>query len=124
MKIGCRVKFYKGVKYEELPKYYRSADVFCMPSTDRGEAFGLVAVEAMTCGIPIITTELGTGTSYHNIDGLTGRVIEKNSEVQLKDAIFDICNNKMRYNDRVIRDRALDFSLDKFKENWCNLLKR
>lgn len=124
LKIGCRVKFYKGVKYEELPKYYRSADVFCMPSTDRGEAFGLVAVEAMACGIPIIATELGTGTSYHNIDGLTGRVIEKNSEVQLKDAILDICNNKMRYNDRVIRDRALDFSLDKFKENWCNLLKR
>jgi len=124
LKISSRVKFYKGVKYEDLPKYYRAADVFCMPSTDRGEAFGLVAVEAMACGTPVITTELGTGTSYHNMDRITGRVIEKNNPSHLKDAILEICNNKNTYNCRVIRDRAEDFSLDKFKENWSSLLKR
>ncbi|MFZ7132598.1 MAG: glycosyltransferase, partial [Eubacteriales bacterium] len=123
-KLTSRVKFYKGVKYQDLPKYYRSADVFCMPSTDRGEAFGLVSVEAMACGTPVITTELGTGTSYHNIDRVTGRVIEKNNPTQLKGAILEICNNKNTYNPRVVRNRAEDFSLDKFKENWSNLLKR
>jgi glycosyltransferase involved in cell wall biosynthesis len=124
LNLNKRVVFYPNVSYEELPKFYRSADVFCMPSTDRGEAFGLVAVEAMACGIPIITTELGTGTSYHNINGVTGRIVKPRDVEALKEAIIEICLNKLDYSSTVIRERAQQFSLEKFNENWKKLLKQ
>ena len=122
--VGDRIRFYKNIGYEELPSFYNSADVFCMPSTDRGEAFGLVAIEAMACGVPVVTTELGTGTSYHNIDGVTGRVVKPGDEVGLKEAIIDICNNKNLYNKNVVRDRAIEFSINNFNKKWIEIFKR
>ena len=44
----------KYVAYRQIPLYYRSADIFV--HTSRVEAFGLVFVEAMACGLPIIAT--------------------------------------------------------------------
>jgi len=122
LEIKSRVRIYNGISYNELPEYYRSGDVLCMPSTDRGEAFGLVALESMACGTPVVTTELGTGTSYHNIDGKTGRIIKPNDIEQLKDAIINICSNE-DYDKKTIRDRSLKFSLENFRTNWINMLK-
>jgi len=119
-----RLLIQHNVSYDDLPKYYSAADVVCMPSTDSGEAFGLVAIEAMSCGIPVITTELGTGTSYHNIDGITGRIVEPKNIRQLSDSIFEICENKERYSSEIIRRRALDFSLERFYDGWERIFRR
>ncbi len=95
-----------------------------MPSTDRAEAFGLVAVEAMACGLPVISTELGTGTSYHNIDGKTGCVVQPKDVNLLIESIKEICYNPERYSRNIIRERALDFSLQKFKALWLQTISR
>ena len=110
------VLFLDHVPYEELPEYYSSADLFVLPSTD-GEAFGLVVIEAMACGVPVITTELGTGTSYHNIDGVTGKVIEPRNSIALAKAINEILENPNKYKKQNIVKRAKDFSYDKFGKN-------
>lgn len=102
--------------YEELPYYYSSADMLLMPSTDRAEAFGIVAVEAMACSVPVITTELGTGTSYHNIDGVTGRIIPPNSSKELYNSVVDIIHSDLDKEE--IRNRALDFSIEGFNRNF------
>lgn len=47
---------------------------FAPPSTNRAEMFGIVQIEAMASGGPVICTELGTGTSFVNQHGLTGLV--------------------------------------------------
>jgi rhamnosyl/mannosyltransferase len=60
---------------DELLKLYADADVLVLPSIDRGEAFGYVLVEAMAMHTAVISTELGTGTSFVNQDGCTGLVI-------------------------------------------------
>ena len=57
----------------DLPALYHLADLFVLPASHSSEAFGLVQVEAMAAGVPCVCTELGTGTSYVNQDGVTGR---------------------------------------------------
>ncbi len=67
--LGGRVHFLGDVPEEELPLYYGASDVFVLPSTSRAEAMGLAMVEAMAAGRPVISTELGTGTSFVNVHG-------------------------------------------------------
>jgi len=56
--IRQRVTFAGRVSDEDLPLYYRMADVTVLPSTTMGEAFGLVLVESMASGTPVIATDL------------------------------------------------------------------
>ena len=57
-KLGKRARFLGDVPDDLLPAWYRAADVVALPSTDRTEAFGLVLVEAMACGTPVVATRL------------------------------------------------------------------
>ena len=72
--VAERVHFLGDVSDEMLPAYYQAADLFVLPSSHRSEAFGIVLLEAMAAGTPLISTELGTGTSWVNQDGVTGLV--------------------------------------------------
>ncbi len=73
--IQDRVSFVTDVADADLPAYYAAADIFVLPSSERSEAFGLVQLEAMAAGKPVVSTELGTGTSFVNVDGETGLVV-------------------------------------------------
>ena len=69
-----------------LPLYH-AADIFVLPSTNRAETFGIVQLEAMACGCPVISTELGTGTSYVNQNEVTGLVVPSNDAPALAAAV-------------------------------------
>jgi glycosyltransferase involved in cell wall biosynthesis len=60
---------------DELSAWYRAADVFCLPSVARSEAFGLVQIEAHAAGTPVVSTDLPTGVPYANPDGITGLTV-------------------------------------------------
>jgi D-inositol-3-phosphate glycosyltransferase len=70
--IGQRVWFLGAVDHEKLPLFYNAADVVVMPS--QYESFGLVALEAMACGTPVVASRVGGLTSTVN-DGETGYLI-------------------------------------------------
>lgn len=79
---------------ESVIPYYYAADAFCLPSIYRSEAFGLVLVEAAACGLPLVSTELGTGTSYVNQDGVTGRVVPPQDDKALAEALQSILDSQ------------------------------
>jgi rhamnosyl/mannosyltransferase len=82
-----RIHFVGQVTDDELPGYYASADVVVLPSSQRSEAFGLVLVEAMATGCPVVSTELGTGTSFVNQHGKTGLVVPPGDPTALAQAL-------------------------------------
>ena len=75
LQVTDRIIFPGEPSDAELPLYFQAADVYAMPSNSRAESFGIATLEAMACGLPAITTEIGTATSWINQDGITGFVV-------------------------------------------------
>ncbi len=75
LRLGDRVHFAGSLDEHGLLAHYRAADVFVLPSVRTTEAFGLVLIEALASRLPVVTTELGTGTSFINQQGETGLVV-------------------------------------------------
>lgn len=72
--IEHKVLFAGRIPEEDLAAHFHACDAFCMPSVERSEAFGLVQVEAMVCGKPVVNTWLGNGVNevcVHEESGLT-----------------------------------------------------
>ena len=70
--LGGNVRFTGAVPHEELPAWYSAADVCVVPSYY--ESFGLVAVEAMACGTPVVASRVG-GLVSTVTDGVNGYLI-------------------------------------------------
>jgi glycosyltransferase involved in cell wall biosynthesis len=73
--LADRVALLGFVEHEELPGLYRSADVFAAPSQYEG-GLGLVYLEAMACGLPVVATAAG-GSAEAIADGETGLLLER-----------------------------------------------
>ncbi len=78
--VGECVTFCGFVSDSELPDHYRLADVFVMPS--RGEGFGIVFLEAMACGTPVLGGD-GDGTADALVDGALGVLADPGDPVAL-----------------------------------------
>lgn len=91
-----RVAFAGEVPDEDLPSHYHAADIFVLPANARAEAFGIVLLEAMASGLPCITTEVGTGTSWVVQDGVTGLVVPPRNPQALAHAIQELLDNPER----------------------------
>ncbi len=70
--LGGNIRFTGAVPHEELPAWYSAADVCVVPSYY--ESFGLVAVEAMACGTPVVASRVG-GLVSTVTDGVNGYLI-------------------------------------------------
>ncbi len=84
LKIQNSIAFLGLVKHEQLPYFYSAADACVVPSYY--ESFGLVALESLACGTPVVATDVG---DFRNIirEGKTGYVVKDNTPHRLADKI-------------------------------------
>ena len=73
--------------FEELTGVYRYAKYFAFPSVTNNEAFGLVQLEAMLMGKPVISTDLKTGVTFVNQNFKSGLVVSKRSSLAIAKAV-------------------------------------
>jgi rhamnosyl/mannosyltransferase len=93
-KLENKVFLLGRIPFEQLGEYYRRADIYCLSSTERSEAFGVVLIEAMSFGCPIVSTNIsGSGAPWVNQNNKTGIVVEPKSSHALAKAIIEITND-------------------------------
>ena len=73
--VADRVHFVGRIPEAELPAWYHACDLFCLPSVEPTEGFGIVQIEAMASGRPVVCCELHNGVTWVNQDGVTGLVV-------------------------------------------------
>lgn len=93
LNLDSKIKMIPEVDEKTLQKYFKDCDIFVLPSINEAEAYGIVQIEAMSCGKPLICTELGTGTSYINQNNITGLVVSPKDSKVLSQAINKTIDN-------------------------------
>lgn len=103
--VADRVRFYGPVARSDMPAVLRSADV--VACTPWYEPFGIVPLEAMACGVPVVASAVG-GMLDTVVDGVTGRLVPPKSPAELADAITSLLGNASLRSTfgRAGRDRA------------------
>ena len=91
LRIEKSVRWLPVLSVEEVPLYYGASDIFVMPS--RYELFGIVLLEAMACGIPVIATKFG-GPPEIVSDGKDGRLVDPTDINLFASTIIDLVNNR------------------------------
>lgn len=91
--IGDHTSFPGGMTGEPLIKEYHNADMLVLPSTTNAESFGIVLLEAMACGLPVIGSKIGgiVRLIENNVNGL---LVEPKNETALAKAILKVLGDK------------------------------
>lgn len=119
-KVEDKVKLIGRIPQELIYAYYKVADVFCLPSITRAEAFGVVLLEALAMGTPIVTCNIeGSGVSWVNQDGVTGYNVPVKNPKALAEKINTILRDQKlhdqlsvncvnRYNEKFTIDKMVN----------------
>ncbi|OGH67351.1 MAG: hypothetical protein A3B90_00655 [Candidatus Magasanikbacteria bacterium RIFCSPHIGHO2_02_FULL_41_13] len=86
MGISKSVRFVGRASHQELPFYYNMADILVLPSTHQGEAFGIVLIEAMGSGVPVVASDI---PGVRSIAKRAGTTVERQNPVALAEAVLD-----------------------------------
>lgn len=111
MHLRGKVKLLGHVSDEELPSYYGACDVFCLSSVQKTEAFGIVQIEAMSCGKPVVATKIPhSGVSWVNAHEESGINVAPGDAYALAKAIEAIAENGAAY------DRYSEGALNRYQK--------
>jgi lipopolysaccharide/colanic/teichoic acid biosynthesis glycosyltransferase len=91
--VAASVRFLGHVSDAERVEWYRRADLLVLPSVSRQEAFGMVQIEAMFAGRPVVSTALPTGVPWVNRDGESGLVVPPRDVERLRAALLRLCGD-------------------------------
>lgn len=113
LQLGERVALLGNLDDAELDAAYRDADVVCLASLDRAEAFGLVLLEAMRAGKPCIASRVpGSGMTEVVQDQITGLLVRPGSADELAHAIARLRD------DTALRDALGEAGRQRWEANY------
>lgn len=93
-----KVKLLGRIDDGDLPEYYGACDLYVLSSVWKTEAFGIVQIEAMSCGKPVVATKIpGSGVSWVNKDGVSGINVEPGNAEAIANAIVSILSDSECY---------------------------
>lgn len=119
-----KVKLLGRISDEDLPAYYGACTLFCLPSVQKTEAFGIVQIEAMSCGKPVVATRIPhSGVAWVNEHGVSGLNVEPKNAEALAEAIMTIVGDgqayrkfaegaEARYRSLFVKERMINKILD------------
>ncbi len=123
------VTFIPFLEERDLVAMYKACDLFVLPSVEKSEAFGIVQLEAMACGKPVVTSDLPTGVTYVNQHAYTGLVVRPRDTGALVESISTLLSdNELRHRlgeqarQRVLREFTVDHMVDRTVDLFQALL--
>lgn len=127
LRIEDRVCFAGSIDDTGLADAYSRAQLFCLPSVERTEAFGVVLLEAMRARLPVIATKIaGSGVGHVVADGVTGTLIAPGNVAALASAIrrfADDAGMRRRFGDAGYARWQAEFTLDRSAEQMLGLYR-
>lgn len=92
--VNEKVRLLGRVGDRDVEVLMRACSVFCLPSVQKSEAFGIVQLEAMRSGRPVVSTRIyGSGVDWVNVDGETGLTVEIREPAALARALNELLQN-------------------------------
>ena len=123
--IKDQVIFVTNASDQELSKIYKASDLFILPSINEAEAFGVVQLEAMANGLPVINTYLDSGVPFVSLNDFSGITVMPKSSESIRSAIIRIIENTEifeRFSLNAIERSSL-FTRKKMSESYLDLYK-
>ncbi len=114
--VAKRVHFVGHILESDLPAYYQACSLFCLPSVNQAEAFGIVQVEAMASGKAVVSTVLDNGVDFVNQHGITGMTVPPNDVNALVETLNYVLGNddvRQKLGDAGRKRALTEFSLEK-----------
>lgn len=120
LKVEDKCIFYGFVAHSEVPAFMKHLHFFV--SASRFESFGMVMVEAMACGLPVVATASGGPADF--INSSNGILVEKENADALRQGIEKMMQNYREYDPERIRRFAMEnYSAEKFLERSDELYR-
>jgi glycosyltransferase involved in cell wall biosynthesis len=122
LNLNNHVVFLGQLSKEQVRENMQMADVFVLPS--RFEAFGVVIIEAMACGLPVIATKSGGPEDIISNENV-GILVELNNPIALAKAMENMYNNYLNYDKTKIREYVIEhFSTDVIIQQYINVFNQ
>jgi len=124
--VADKVVFAGEIQNERVTPYYHAADVFALASIARSEAFGIVQIEAMAAGLPVVNTRLDSGVpfvSLHDQTGLTVPPADPEALAQALNTILDNAQLRESFGRASILRARQEFSLGTMTERVLQLYR-
>jgi glycosyltransferase involved in cell wall biosynthesis len=117
------IKFLGLIHNENMAQFYRISDVYAIPSVTTGEHFGISALEAMACGIPIVATNLPGHREFITQD--FGILVEPRKPEELTTSICSILADDKMHKEMAIaaRKNAEKYSWDIITQRWLEIYR-
>lgn len=123
--LGDRISLLGEIDDERRIFNYNTNSLFVLPSINRSEAFGVVQIEAMSCKMPVVSTNIaGSGVPWVNKDGESGIVVPLCDAKAISEAVLRIMENYSHFSNGAYNRYLEHFTLDKMIDKIISLYDR